>query len=209
MAFAFDAATHTYTLDGLVVPGVTTVIRPISPDFSMVPPAVLEAKRALGVAVHEATSLDDDGELDDDGTDAVVMAYVTAWRAFRRDTAAVIRCNEMQLVHRGLRFAGTLDRMATIRVGRAKPAAWLLDLKTSAHPSPSYGVQLAGYSLLFDELTAAEPLPGIPAGTVLRRASVHLRDDGAYRFHQFDRHTADDACFRALLSVHHWKESVK
>jgi len=204
--FAFDPDSHTYTLDGHVIPGVTTVIRPISPDFSMVPPAVLEAKRLLGTAVHEATSIDDDGELDEDGTDARVMAYVSAWRAFCRETAAVIYCNEMQLYSRELRFAGTLDRIATIRVGK-RVAEYLLDIKTAADPAPSYGVQLAGYDLLFGELVRAEPLPGL-TGKPLKRATVHLRDDGTYRFHTYEN-PADEACFRALLAVHHWKGSTK
>jgi hypothetical protein len=204
--FAFDPDSHTYTLDGHAIPGVTRVIRPISPDFSMVPPGVLEAKRLLGTAVHEATSLDDDGELDDAGTDPVVMAYVTAWRAFRRDTNAVIHCNEMQLHSPTMRFAGTLDRIATIQFGK-RAAEYLLDIKTSANPSPSYGVQLAGYDLLFGELVRAEPLPEL-SGKPLKRATVHLRDDGTYRVHTFEN-PADEACFRALLAVHHWEETTK
>lgn len=204
--FAFDAESHTYTLDGHVIPGVTTVIAPIGPDYSMVPRAVLEAKRLLGTAVHEATSLDDDGELDDAGTDPVVMAYVTAWRTFRRDTAAVIHCNEMQLHSPTMRFAGTLDRIATIRVAK-RAAGYLLDLKTAADPAPSYGVQLSGYDVLYRELVHAEPLPGLTEKP-LKRATVHLRDDGTYRFHEY-HNPADEACFRALLAVHHWKESTK
>ena len=75
----------------------------------------------------------------------------------------------------------------------------LIDIKTSADAHASYGVQLAGYSLLLET-------DGLHATT--RRATVHLRDDGTYRMHEF-KNPNDHAAFRALLAVHHWKESTK
>lgn len=195
MSLQFDPDSHTYWIDGAIVPSVTQILAPIRPDFSMVPPAVLEAKRALGVAVHAACEYDDADDLDEDSLADDLRPYLSAWRKFKADTGAAMIENERQLGHSLMRYAGTLDRVAAMRGAR-----WLLDIKTAADPDPSFGVQLAGYE---DLLKANELAP-----SALRRASVHLRPDGSYRFHEF-KNPNDSACFRALLSVHHWKESQK
>lgn len=192
MQFRFIPETHTYTLDGVPVPSVTQLLKPIGTDFSMIRPDVLENKRQLGTVVHEACEYDDDGDLHEESLPAVVVPYVTAWRRFRSDTGATILANELQLVHEALRFAGTIDRMAEIDGER-----WLLDIKTSAEPVPSYGVQLAGYQLLMH----MDDQP-------VRRATVHLRADGTYRMHEF-KNPNDLAAFRALLAIHNWKEATK
>lgn len=193
MQLHFDEATHTYTLDGVVViPSVTQVIAPIRPGFDRVPPAILEAKRSLGTAVHLACELDDADELDEETLPAALAPYLSAWRKFRADTGAVIIENETRHFHRSLMYAGTIDRLADIGND-----TWLIDLKTSADPDPSYGVQLAGY----EELLRSDGLH-----VEIRRATVHLRDDGTYRLHEFKNH-GDHAAFRACLALHNWKAS--
>ena len=189
--FTFDEATHTYTLNGRRLPSVTQILKPIGPDFTMVPADVLEAKRQLGTAAHLACELDDDDDLDELTLAEALQPYVAAWRKFKADTGALVLDNERQLFHASLGFAGTIDRRVTLRGD-----LWLLDLKTSAEPHASYGVQLAGYHLLTQ---LDEPH---------RRGTVHLRDDGTYRLHEF-KNPNDAACFRALLALHHWKESTK
>jgi hypothetical protein len=195
MDLHFDPDAHIYRINGQIVPSVTQLLKPIGPDFSMVAFDVLEAKRALGVAVHLACELDDDDDLDDDGLDPVLVPYLSAWRKFKADTRAMIVMNERQLGHPALQYAGTLDRLAKIRSDM-----WLLDIKTSAEPHASYGVQLSGY----EELLRADEFTDQP----LTRATVHLRDDGTYRLHEF-KNPNDHAAFRACLSIHHWKESQK
>jgi hypothetical protein len=190
----FEETDHTYTVGNRLLPSVTTVIRPIGPDFSMIRADVLEQKRQLGTDVHLATELDDLEELDDEATDPLVMNYVRAWRKFKEESGAVILMNEQRLYHPTLGYAGTLDNLAELRlVGDGR---WLLDKKTSANPVPAYGVQLSGYAeLLF---TNDPPAKG------LRRGTVHLRADGTYRLKEF-ANPNDAAVFRALLSITHWK----
>lgn len=212
-AFTFDEASHTYRLDGQRLPSVTEILAPIKQDFAMVNREVLEAKRLLGTAVHLACELDDQGELDDDFTEPAVMAYVQAWRKFRADTGAAIVMNEQRLYHPTLRFAGTLDRLAYLRMkGEEQPSTWLLDIKTSADPHPSYGVQLAGYRMLLAGQEEAGPL-SVAMGEAFRRigldhikrATVHLDVSGHYRFHQYQDHN-DEATFMACLAIHRFKE---
>jgi hypothetical protein len=179
----FDEGNHKYTVDGVVVPSVTQLLRPISPDFERIPADVLERKRALGSAVHLACELDDTGELDDVSTHPEVFGYVLAWRKFKSDTGAEVLMNEQRLYHRTLRFAGTLDRLVQVRI--------------SMHNS--YGVQLAGYQLLIDDDTS------IPT-TKLARKGLQLKADGAYKLVPYDNHN-DEACFRALLAIHNWSNT--
>lgn len=191
----FDPATHTYRLGGQVVPSVTQLLDPIRPDFSMVPAHVLEAKRALGTAVHLACELDDEGDLDDESLDPVLAPYVAAWRKFKADTGAEVLMNEQRLAHTALRFAGTLDRLVRVRGGDV----YLIDLKTSVSMAASFGVQLAGYQLLLDESAFT---------TKLTRKGLQLKDDGTYKLVPFNNPN-DVAAFRACLSIFHWKESQK
>lgn len=193
-ALHFDEADHVYSVGGVVLPSVTQLLKPIAPDFSMVPPDVLERKRALGVAVHLACELLDNGELDD--LDEVLVPYVDAWQLFKQQTGALILLNEQRLHHPALMYAGTLDRLASLLGG-----VWMLDIKTAAEPAPVYGPQLAGYTELLraNDKALREPI---------RRGTVHLRPDGTYRLHEY-KQPNDLAAFMACLSLNQWKELTK
>lgn len=193
----FDEGSHTYRLAGQRVPSVTQVIAPLH-SFVGVPPDVLARKAALGTDVHLACELDDTGDLDDAATDPEVMAYVSGWRAFRRDTGAKVLMNEQRLAHPGLRFAGTLDRLVEVRGGEVM----LIDLKTAANMTPAYGVQLAGYQMLLEGVVLDDGRT-VPS---LTRKGLQLRPDGTYRLIGYTNPN-DRPCFMGLLALHHWKET--
>lgn len=201
--FVFDAASHTYTLDGEKLPSVTTIIKPISHDFSMVDPEILEAKRLLGTAVHLACEADDENDLDDEATDPRVMGYVNGWRKFKEDTKAVILKNEFPMHHPALRFAGMIDRFSEITVASGRNP-WAIDIKIADSPHPVFGVQTAGYVLLLDCVDGCQ-LIGMARN---RRASVHLRPDATYRMKTYTNPN-DEVAFRACLSIYRWKEMSK
>ena len=204
--FTFDESSHTYAIDGVRLPSVTQLLKGagIGPDFSAVPPQLLEAARAFGVAVHSACELDDLGELDDDGTDARVMACVHAWRRFKVENDVEVLATEQRLYHPTLRYAGTLDGLVRMRAWRGHGTdIVLVDRKTGLQPHPSFGVQLAAYEELL-RVNDADLGPG----SLIRRASVHLFDDCTYRLHRFTNHN-DSACFMACLALHSWKEATK
>jgi hypothetical protein len=189
--FRFDEASHAYWLGDRRLPSVTQVIAPLS-DWSSVPPALLERKRALGTAVHLACELDDAGDLDDAETHPEVLGYVNGWRRFMSATGAKVVMSERRAFHRRLGFAGTLDRVLLI-----EGQGVLVDLKTAAAPSPSWGVQLAGYQLLLEDEGEI---------AINMRYAVRLLPDGDFRVDRFTNPN-DELCFRALLSVHQWKET--
>lgn len=193
----FDEAAHVYRLGGVVVPSVTQLLEPIKPDFSAIPPGVLEAKRQLGSAVHLACELDDDEDLDEDSLPPAVVPYLAAWRKFKADTGAEVLMNERKLASLTHRFAGTLDRLVRVRNGDL----YLVDLKTSISMSASFGVQLCGYQMLLDDQ---------PHGTklTLARKGLQLKNDGTYKLVPYNNPN-DLAAFRACLSIFHWKELNK
>ena len=80
----FDEATHTYRDKGVLVPGVTSILSPLS-DFSFVNPDVLEAASAFGTAVHLACELWDNGQLDEDALDPALVPYLAGWKQFSED----------------------------------------------------------------------------------------------------------------------------
>jgi hypothetical protein len=61
--YKFDPDSHTHTIGGVVVPGITTILKPLH-DFSAVPAHVLAASCAFGVAVHRAVELYCNDDLD-------------------------------------------------------------------------------------------------------------------------------------------------
>ena len=81
--FLFDEATHTYTLDGVVIPSVTEICSPIT--CGKYPPVgVVQQAAARGTRVHELCALYDMDALPDE-IEAGLVGYVKAWAAFCRD----------------------------------------------------------------------------------------------------------------------------
>ena len=184
----FDEATHVYRLGPVIVPGVTSILRPLI-DFSGVPPDVLARKADLGRRVHLACQLDDEDDLDETTVEDEVAPYLCAYRQFREDTRAVVVANEQRVFHPLYRYAGTLDRKFDIPgLGRV-----LTDLKTSFTTPLSTGPQTAAYQ-------AADADPSVTG-----RAALRLRADGTYRFERLI--DPDDwSVFMACLSLQRFKE---
>ena len=55
-AYSFDAETHTHRIGDVIVPGITTVLKPLY-DFGGIPAHILEAARQWGSAVHKMVEL--------------------------------------------------------------------------------------------------------------------------------------------------------
>lgn len=184
----FDQAAHVYTVGGVVVPSVTQIINPLY-SFDGIPEDVLEAKRALGHAVHAACEYDDQGDLDEDSVDNSVRPYLEAYRRFRRDVSPKVLMNEQRLYSAKHRYAGTLDRRMLIG-----NEVWTIDLKTTASMSPAVGIQLAAYDRL------AQEQGGVPS----RMGALQLMKDGQYKLHPYKSAT-DFPVFLSLLNLHNWR----
>ncbi len=186
MALAFDAASHRYTLDGVVLPSVTQVIR----DAGLMPAYYSEDAEWYadrGSAVHEATALYDRGILDDASLDQEIVGYVESYRAFRRDSEKDLRIVDIEvpLASLGMFLAGTPDRLILWR-GRGT----VLEIKTGS-AEPWHRLQVAGYMAL------AESIEGLV---------VYLDGEGGWKFgRSIDR--ADRIAFASVLAIQNWKRA--
>lgn len=185
----FDATTHRYTLGGKHLPSVTQVLQVLD-QYEGVPLRVLEAAREFGVHVHLACELDDRGTLDEAALDRRLAPYLAGWRKFRRDTGFAPTHIEERIVHRQLGYAGTLDRLGTLR---GRPA--LVDIKSGMKPK-SVGAQTAAYAEAFVLTAGAKRRPA--------RYCVQL-SEGDYRLHVLDD-PADWPLFVSCLNVNRWRE---
>ena len=173
--FLFDEDTHTYTLDGVIIPSVTEICAPIT--CGKYPPVgVVQQAAARGTRVHELCALYDMDALPDE-IEAGLVGYVKAWAAFCRDYKPVWTHIEFPLygeIDPGQPFAGTIDRIGEID-GRTR----VVDIKTTAsldRPAKvSLCEQVTGYEWLAD-LNDIHVYDGSGMG-------VQLFADGNYRVH--------------------------
>lgn len=191
----FDEANHRYTVDGIVIPSVTQILKPLY-SFHGVHPDVLAAKAALGTAVHRACELLDNDDLDQETEEgraglAPIAGYLAGYVKFKAEVRPVVLENETRLYHPAHMYAGTIDRRYTINRD-----LWDIDLKSTVAMSPIVGLQTAAYSELF----RAQGDRRKP-----RRGALQLFPDGKYKLWEF-KEPNDLAVFLSLLNVHRFKE---
>lgn len=181
----FDPESHTYRFGGQVVPGVTSILTPLT-GYGSVPAHVLEAASNFGKAVHLACELDDLGELDESLLDPALAPYLAGWRKFSADHAVKWEQIEQPVYHATLRYAGTPDRIGTVRGMQA-----VVDIKSTADLYPSVGPQLAAYA-------QASNLP-----PHVQRLAVQLKADGTYVAKPYTD-PSDFPVFCSLLTLRNW-----
>lgn len=196
----FDEPTHTYRVDGVVIPSVTQILEAVGIiDYSHIPPADREWALERGRMVHLYTQYDDEGTLDDSAVDPRIRPYLEAWRAFRRDTGLILdKINgvEKRVYSRSHGYAGTLDRIGILARGIKTV---LVDIKTNK-AEPWVKLQLAAYA------GAVGPPP-----LQITRVCVELRDDETYRVLTFSgaNFNADFADFLGALRTMRWLQKMK
>ena len=196
----FDEALHEYRYNGVVVPSVTQIIAPLS-DHSGIPEWILKRKQAIGKAVHKVCELYDNGKLDESSVHPEIAGYFDAYKAFLRDTCALVLQNEQPVYSRMHNYAGTLDRMYQMPMHR--PNCWsaddsvLCDLKTVVDLKPATGPQTAGYLLASDLASTAGP--------PILRCALQLKPTGQYHIQMYNE-SSDKAVFLSCLQTFNWKK---
>jgi len=184
----FEDESHTYRVDGVKVPGVTSVLDPYS-GLQFVDPAILAAAAELGTHVHLACHLHNEERLDWAALDPVLEPYVRAWAKFLEDVGAVVIESERRVYSARHGFAGTLDTV--LAWGRSNR---LVDTKSTAAVPKTVGPQTAAYGEAYAEET----------GRRLRdRYCVHLKPDGSYTLTPL-KDPNDWQIFKAALVLHRW-----
>lgn len=187
----FDETRHIYTNnDGLRIPSVTQLMRPISYEvYQYVPKELLAERARFGTAVHACTEYDDKGILDPESVLEEWKPRLEAWRKFKQDRHPEFVLNESRISCRT--YAGTLDRVAII-----DNEEWVIDIKTTSEIHAMAGIQLAAYECLVRDLMSE--------GKELRRAVVQLNDDANYVLREFTGKD-DYQTFASLLQIYSWK----
>ena len=186
MKLQFDPDKHIYTLNGIIIPSVTTILKPLS-DYDGIPQEVLDYAAARGTAVHRACEIFNNGEEFAAPLDSVIEPYFSAWRKFFQEHNMKITASEQRLHHPTFKYAGSFDALADIN-----GEEWLLDIKCTSKLMPSVGPQLAAYQELL--------------GRKVRRAAVQLKKDGTYSFQEY-KNKSDLPVFFACLTIHNFKEN--
>lgn len=185
--FTFDEASHTYHFGGQVVPGVTSILKPLT-NYDSVPASVLDAASQFGKAVHRACELDDLGTLDEASLDPALAPYLAAWRKFSAEHSVQWDVIETPMYHQVMRYAGTADR-----IGKVRGLSAVVDIKTTYELMPTNGPQLAAYARLHD--------PAL--GNLIDRIGVQLKGDGTYVAKTYKDPT-DWPVFASLLTLRTW-----
>lgn len=189
-AIEFDAATHTYRVNGRIVPSVTQIITSAGlSDYSHVAPQVLELACDFGRACHLACELWDNGELDEAKLDVALVPYLDGWKKFCDHYATKILSSEKRVASAKYGYAGTADKIAVIGGDLC-----IIDLKTSTAVAPCTALQTAAYQQAYEEST----------GNIIgRRFAVQLLP-GAYKITGY-KDKSDFRVFLSALQIHNWK----
>jgi hypothetical protein len=186
MKLHFDNQTHTYSVNGDVLPSVTQVLKHAGlVSYAQIPQGVLAKASHRGRWVHAKCQAIDDG-LDLPGMPEGYQPWVDAYLRFRRETGFILELNEFRSYHRKLLYAGTMDRTCILPLmGQSR---WLIDFKTGIYLD-GHRYQLAAYAALLRE------------PRLYKRAILQLCGDGSYKLHphnrgDFDR---DFGVFRSAL----------
>ena len=142
----FIESTHTYLVDGIIVPSVTQIMRQASDEtYANIPPHILETAAKRGTIVHQAVY---DYEVNHRINPDCPIDYLERYRVVKATSRLEPFRQEFMLTATvGLTYAGTIDMLAKIG-----DKTVLVDIKTSSARHPDlWAIQLAGYSELLRE----------------------------------------------------------
>lgn len=182
----FDEKTHTYTLDGVVLPSVSQIIRGDEKMFCR--PSDLERGRI----VHAACALGT--ELDLDTVDERVKGYHDAYMSFVRDTEWIKMFGERPIASAAFGFAGTPDMVGHFN---DPLKVCVVDIKTGKTLDKHHvRMQTAAYQILLSH--------AMPELEIYKRYALLLMESGKYKLSECVGGWCE---FSALLQAHN--ERVK
>lgn len=167
----FDAESHTYHVNGALVPNVTTILKPLT-DFGMIPKDKLEIARQKGVAVHAMVEYHVNGELDEGGLPEWMRPVFERWLKFLDESGFKPICSEKKVYHPTYNYVGTLDLFGTMGGDSV-----FIDVKRSFFAGGVIGYQLAAYQEAYCEQEKV--------GKNSKRYALKLTEAGPYRLEPY------------------------
>lgn len=169
MTLLFNEKDHTYSLNGILVPGVTTVLNDEGiTNYDAIPEETKEKAFYRGNCVHRAIELDLNGNLDFKNLATDWTPYVEAARKFVSDYDVQPLHIEQLVWSKKRMFAGTLDLDGLVLGKRS-----IVDWKTGAS---CWGncVQTSAYEFAKKECQKM-------GRTNFKRYAVYLSKEGNYK----------------------------
>jgi hypothetical protein len=168
----------------LVLPRVTAILR----DAALVDGEWFQAWMLdRGSAVHLACRYLDEGDLDWESLDPLVVRRVRQYQQFLEAVRPEILAIEEEVENVALQYAGRLDRRV-----RINSAEGIYDIK-GIFQHPSHALQLSGYAGCFDR--------------PMRRWNLYL-DDEKYRLVEH-KDRRDWEVFKAAVTLAAWKRESR
>ncbi len=199
--FYFDSATHTYFINGKIVPSVTTVVSDPIMLYKLGSTSVFQKKGKIGTKTHdycEQIALGKNIKIPKRGKDNLrIAAYVESFRRFLRITGAKMTVTEARVYSALYGYAGTLDSCGLI----PEEGEWMIDLKTTFKISPSVRLQTAAYTNAYSEMNKEKDCEHLK-----NRMVVQLREDEDPIIERYtaDTYNEDFRMFRIKLMSLMW-----
>ena len=193
----FNAGAHRYTVDGKVVPNVTSILKPISP-YRNFDAAKMETARQKGVAVHKMVELWSKGTLDVAMLPDWLKPAYKEWIKFTEVSQLTVLESELRVYNPTYRYAGTLDLYGSIVVKKRSGEGLMgcyIDVKRSLLGGDTIGYQIAAYAEAH-----RMSFTRIPVSPFSRYALV-LREDGHFKLQEY----SDPKDFISFLTCLNWQ----
>lgn len=176
----FNEATHTYKLNGILVPSVTTLMKPLSQSFyGETDPDVLARAAARGTAVHQACENYALFGIDD--YPAGFAGYYEGFKKWWDKKKPEVLGIECRVYHKQAGYAGTCDLICKIG-----SAVTIVDYKTTSAVSDMLCmVQLEGYARAWES----------HGFKIDDREILHLQSNGNYSEHHYPKNVE---CWQVL-----------
>ena len=186
---SFEEKRHAYTLNGIEIPSVTTVMKPLSESYyGSIDKGTLDNAASRGTIVHQAI----ENYLLFDITDIPPehAGYLDAFVSWWGKASPQLVGTESRVYHKALRYAGTVDLSCVI-----EGVFTCIDIKTSSQVAEMLTrVQLEAYSRAF-----ASHGVNYEQKTVL-----HLKKDGSHKTIDYKTDVEAFEVFGSLLTVHNY-----
>lgn len=198
----FEEASHTYRVDGQIVPSVTQILHRLSAEaYRFVDKDLMEDAALLGTAAHKMIELDLRDDLDPDTLSDGLQVYYTAWQNFRQLSGFRMVLSEQRVYSARYGYCGTLDLAGWLN-GRFA----IIDAKRTAQVPRTAGPQTAAYSLaLCEQQPDLFEQPG--SNPDADRFALHLRADGTWRLVPFTN-KSDLRVFLACKTLNDWSTAA-
>ena len=185
----FEERTHTYKLEGVKIPSVTTLMEPLaSKVYGPIDKATIAQAANKGTIVHDA--IENYLEFGVDDIPVEYRGYMDSFHGWMEMSKPEIIATERKVYHKLFRYAGRTDLLCMIG-GRLT----LVDYKTSYQEQPLlHNIQLEGYARAWDS-------QGVE---IEDRLILHLKKDGKYMAHHYPKSAENFEVMKSLNTLYNY-----